>query len=346
MKRCSFAGLIVFVFLLYFIISYTALIKNKKTVFFLFSALWIPPLISVYKNFSENAVLRDFPYGFWFLYTEIQTTIYNLASIILLIIFYIKNKTNKSRIHFYILSGSGIILVILSWAADYFFGFRGSQNIIPFWLLLWIGILLYTIKKYRFISISPEFISRDITENIEEGIVLLDPDLKIIFTNTTIRSLLNIKEGISIQLDDIVFEKHILYNELSKLIKSSEISFRTRINFISMDSGKKLPMDLKIKKVIDVYNDITGFLMITSRVKDIEQLKTLYKISQRELDVIFLLLIGRTNKNIANFLELSERTIETHIVNIYNKLGVNNRIELLNMLSEFNIFYESIKHPI
>lgn len=66
---------------------------------------------------------------------------------ILLIVYHSRQKTNKGRMQVYILTSSGFVLAILSWMADYLFGYRGTSNIIPFWLLVWIGILLYIIKK-------------------------------------------------------------------------------------------------------------------------------------------------------------------------------------------------------
>jgi DNA-binding NarL/FixJ family response regulator len=50
-------------------------------------------------------------------------------------------------------------------------------------------------------------------------------------------------------------------------------------------------------------------------------------ISDRELQVLALLAAGRTNTEIATRLCLSIRTVERHVQNIYNKLGVHNRVE-------------------
>jgi DNA-binding NarL/FixJ family response regulator len=49
-----------------------------------------------------------------------------------------------------------------------------------------------------------------------------------------------------------------------------------------------------------------------------------------------LLTVGKTNNEIADFLKITEGTIETHVANIYSKLQVINRIELINFISEFN----------
>ncbi|GAH80743.1 unnamed protein product, partial [marine sediment metagenome] len=54
---------------------------------------------------------------------------------------------------------------------------------------------------------------------------------------------------------------------------------------------------------------------------DFEQLQP------RELEVIKLAAKGMSNKEIARELFISERTVQTHLVNIFRKLGVNSRTQ-------------------
>lgn len=55
----------------------------------------------------------------------------------------------------------------------------------------------------------------------------------------------------------------------------------------------------------------------------------LHKLSNREWEVLKLLLQGKSNKQIAASLDISVRTVEFHLKNIYAKLDVSNRIELI-----------------
>ncbi len=53
-------------------------------------------------------------------------------------------------------------------------------------------------------------------------------------------------------------------------------------------------------------------------------------ISRREVDVLRLLARGNTNRQIAELLGLSMRTVENHRANLMGKLGLVSRVELVN----------------
>ena len=57
-------------------------------------------------------------------------------------------------------------------------------------------------------------------------------------------------------------------------------------------------------------------------------------LSRRERDVVDLLLQGKSNKQIALSLGISERTVEFHLNNIYAKLHVASRVELILKLGK------------
>lgn len=52
-------------------------------------------------------------------------------------------------------------------------------------------------------------------------------------------------------------------------------------------------------------------------------------LSKREQDVFHLLLEGKSNKEIASSLAITEKTVEEHLTNIYKKLGVKSRTEAI-----------------
>lgn len=50
-------------------------------------------------------------------------------------------------------------------------------------------------------------------------------------------------------------------------------------------------------------------------------------VSPREVEVLQLIAAGKSNKEIADLLCISEGTVKTHVLNIHNKLGVSDRTE-------------------
>ena len=49
-------------------------------------------------------------------------------------------------------------------------------------------------------------------------------------------------------------------------------------------------------------------------------------LTPRELEILQLILTGKTNKQIAREMYISERTVEFHLDHIYTKIGVRTRM--------------------
>lgn len=53
-------------------------------------------------------------------------------------------------------------------------------------------------------------------------------------------------------------------------------------------------------------------------------------LNNRELDILRLVAKGKANKEVARELIISDRTVQTHLVAIFTKLGVNSRTEAIS----------------
>jgi two-component system, NarL family, response regulator NreC len=60
-------------------------------------------------------------------------------------------------------------------------------------------------------------------------------------------------------------------------------------------------------------------------------------LTQREIDVLRLLARGLTNRQIADELALSTRTVETHRANLMAKLDLHSRVELMRYAAEHRL---------
>ncbi len=57
-----------------------------------------------------------------------------------------------------------------------------------------------------------------------------------------------------------------------------------------------------------------------------------FKISSREKEVLGLIIRGLLNKEMSHELQISLSTVDFHIHNIYRKLNVQNKVELINKI--------------
>ncbi len=64
----------------------------------------------------------------------------------------------------------------------------------------------------------------------------------------------------------------------------------------------------------------------------LENIYNTYAISEREKEIIELILTGKTNKEIENILFISINTVKNHIYKIFKKLGINSRHQLIKFL--------------
>ena len=60
-------------------------------------------------------------------------------------------------------------------------------------------------------------------------------------------------------------------------------------------------------------------------------------LTRRELEVVRLVAVGRTNREIATELFLSPRTVDMHVRNVLRKLDCRSRVEAAHRAGELNL---------
>ena len=59
-----------------------------------------------------------------------------------------------------------------------------------------------------------------------------------------------------------------------------------------------------------------------------------YELTKRERTILQLLMQGKDNHTICEELSISVNTLKKHILNIYRKLGIRNRVQMFKMIKE------------
>jgi len=66
----------------------------------------------------------------------------------------------------------------------------------------------------------------------------------------------------------------------------------------------------------------------------IQEAVELYGLTKRESDILELLISGYSNKEICDQIVIANNTLKKHILNIYRKLDIKNRVQLFRMIKE------------
>jgi two-component system response regulator DctR len=83
-------------------------------------------------------------------------------------------------------------------------------------------------------------------------------------------------------------------------------------------------------------------LQRSAAVQDVARQRTrllalLDELTEREREVMRLVIAGRANKLIADELDISVRTVEVHRARVFDKMGVRSAVELANILREHGV---------
>lgn len=136
-------------------------------------------------------------------------------------------------------------------------------------------------------------------------------------------------------LDKDIMENTSYYTSLLKELKSSEIDpalFLYLENKLSLvykeEAEQKYSVSMLLNGIAILIIGSLIFLVLRKRRKTQNTVIT-SSLSKQENTIKELILSGKTNKEIANELFISVNTVKTHISNIYSKLNIASRKELL-----------------
>lgn len=126
-------------------------------------------------------------------------------------------------------------------------------------------------------------------------------------------------------------KKH--YPEIKVLVLTSYVDDEHVISAINKGADGYEMKDVEPQKLITTILDVlNNKQVINPEAKSVMETMSQkphynHKLSKRELDVLSEMVKGKTNKEIANALYVSEKTIKTHVSHIFNKLEVTDRTQ-------------------
>ena len=174
--------------------------------------------------------------------------------------------------------------------------------------------------------------SIEVIEQASDGYECLEklktnrPDILLLDINMPKMNGIEVLEALKAKKDPVKVLILTVHSEVEYLVKAVDIGAN---GYILKDSGSA---ELK-KAIIDIINNdsyIQPSLIpalnsrLINRDLDKERLKSLTK---REVEILAQVASGMFNKEIANNLGISERTVKNHISNIFKKIDVSDRTQ-------------------
>lgn len=86
------------------------------------------------------------------------------------------------------------------------------------------------------------------------------------------------------------------------------------------------------KAFVPAYGDVNEETKAKGIEDRLEEIREIFGLTDRELDIVSLIYDGHSNAEIAETLFISESTVKTHIYNIFRKMGIKNRMSVMKIV--------------
>lgn len=191
-------------------------------------------------------------------------------------------------------------------------------------------ILLQSNPDFEVVGTTPDGLSavNFIRNNREVDIVLMDINMPNLNGIEATMEIDNIAPWVKV----IGLSMHSEFHYANKMIKAGAKGFVT----------KSADKEELFKAINDVYNNIPYISPVISnklmeKLDSNGEMETKNYLSSREIDIIKLIINGKTSKEIAEELFISSKTVDAHKNNIFKKLNVHNTASMTKKVLEEGI---------
>ncbi|MGV7930502.1 MAG: LuxR C-terminal-related transcriptional regulator [Spirochaetota bacterium] len=328
------------------------LARNGRPVHPLFYLVYAPSLFFLYRGHTDILIFSDFvrdgvfwigvpAFDLWLFYVFMANyLLYYIISVVILLRWRAQTESRREKKQALLVALSITFTILLYNLEPYvlplFTPYR-TLVISPNMGIVWITGLWIAITRYRFLSFTPEFVSREIFEQVDRSIVLLGRDRRIAAINRTGASLIGVapERAIGRQMEEFMPDGQNLRHWLDRLEKGRKRAISTALVLRNHDGGTTM-MRYHFSLLKDRFGDLMGFLLIGREAQSLERVRSEFSLSHRELDILRHVVAGLTGREIAALSNITPRTVKAHVASIYHKLGIENRIQLMRLVRRFD----------
>ena len=177
----------------------------------------------------------------------------------------------------------------------------------------------------------------EMAQQLKPDVLLLDLAMPRVPGLEAVRQLGNSVEAIKVILLTAAIEREQIVDALHHgvrgvVLKESATELLLKSIRCVMDGQYWVGRE-SVSDLVRIIRDLTA-------IPEQGQRKRSYNLTPRELDIISSIVDGYTNKDIAEKFDIAEQTVKHHLGNIFDKLGVSNRLELALFAVNHNLVGE------
>ena len=230
------------------------------------------------------------------------------------------------------------LLLFLAYTASCVILIHKTRN-----LLLELGAFFFTfmilslwicVKRYRLLDLYLPQAFDEVTSANGEVVLLLDAHEKVINMNERMKGVLQGRSIGRCHFASLLTDPGRSGNRLDgRPGEGNPVSVGRP--FLTTLKDRDITLECRCTPIRDRFNDPLGYLIVGREVRGLARLRAEFGITGREKEVLEKILSGRSNREIASSLGITDNTVKRHITNIYNKMGVGNKVQLLNLLRQY-----------
>ncbi len=247
------------------------------------------------------------------------------------------SATVRERRVFRILGASVVILMVITFTevviVPLLFGVPSRAGVFLF-KLFWLLCFGYLVDRFHFLTAPPRLEEIALTAFPGYVVVILDNRRAVYCVNEEASNLFEVPSK-SLQGAALgeLFEGGAQLCDLIDSDSDGTGSVSVVLELRNHGSSNR-HLDVKASALRDSAGNRIGYVFYGRRVFGTRRSELIAEITPREVEIIEQILSGHTNAAIADRLCISERTVKTHITHIFDKLGVENRIQLYGILKD------------
>lgn len=152
------------------------------------------------------------------------------------------------------------------------------------------------------------------------------PDVLLLDINMPVLNGLDVLKSLKEQKNKTKVLVLTVHNEVEYLMKAVEIGINGYVLKDSESAELKKAIYLIVNGETYIQPDMIPVMKAKRLEKDKNQ-EMIDELTRREIEVLKMLAVGMYNKEIAEKLDISERTVKNHVSNIFKKIEVTDRTQ-------------------